>query len=111
MDEQYADLAKRIRCRKRGQAARSNFQKLDRKLQDRFGKFFYKQKVIEEMALVAENIHDKFQSSLEAINEARSTAQIRPTNSVIEVGAKKNPGARRICAHVLHRIFSQPACS
>ena len=40
------------------------FQKLDRKLQDTFPKFFYKQKVIEEMALVAENIHDKIQSSL-----------------------------------------------
>ena len=39
------------------------------KLQDSFGKFFYKQKVIEEMALVAENIHDKIQLSLRTIQE------------------------------------------
>ncbi|HUR44470.1 MAG TPA: RNA polymerase sigma factor RpoD [Candidatus Saccharimonadales bacterium] len=45
------------------------FRKLDKKLQDSFAKFFYKQKVIEEMALVAENIHDKIQASLLTIAE------------------------------------------
>jgi RNA polymerase primary sigma factor len=40
------------------------FRKLDRKLQASFPKFFYKQKVFEEMAMVAENIFDKLQSSL-----------------------------------------------
>ena len=45
---------------KRDKLAR-NFRKLDKKLQDSFPKFYYKQKVIEEMALVAENIHDKIQ--------------------------------------------------
>ncbi len=39
------------------------FKKLDRKLQATFPKFFYKQKVFEEMAMVAENIFDKLQSS------------------------------------------------
>ena len=47
----------------------ARFQKLDRKLQDTFAKFFYKQKVIEEMALVAENIRDKIQASLRLIQE------------------------------------------
>ncbi len=42
----------------------ARFQKADLKLQAGFGKFFFKQKVIEEMALVAENIHDKIQLSL-----------------------------------------------
>ena len=55
------------------------FKKLDKKLQDSFPKFFFKQKVIEEMALVAENIHDKTQSSLRAVHELetqrKSTAQ------------------------------------
>ncbi|MGA3164106.1 MAG: sigma-70 family RNA polymerase sigma factor [Verrucomicrobiota bacterium] len=55
------------------------FKRLNQKLQGAFPKFCYKQKVIEEMVLVAENIHDKFQCSLRALAEARkqreSTAQ------------------------------------
>src|ERR1051325_9349477 len=47
----------------------AEFKKLDKKLQDTFGRFYYKQKVIEEMALVAENIHDKVQLSLRSIQE------------------------------------------
>jgi RNA polymerase primary sigma factor len=47
----------------------NEFQKLDVKLQKTFPKFFYKQKVLEEMALVADNIHDKIQASLKAIHE------------------------------------------
>jgi len=39
------------------------FQRQDQKLQRAFPKFFYKHKVIEEMALVAENIRDKFRLS------------------------------------------------
>ena len=37
----------------------ASLRKLDHRLQAAFSKFFYKQKVVEEMALVAENIHDK----------------------------------------------------
>ena len=44
---------------------------LDKKLQDAFGKFYYKQRVIEEMALVAENVHDKIQLSLHTIKELK----------------------------------------
>ena len=45
------------------------FKELNEKLQRTFNKFFFKQKVIEEMALVADNIHDKFQASLRIIAE------------------------------------------
>ena len=45
------------------------FKKLDQRLQTSFPKFFYKQKVIEEMCLVAENIHDKVQCSLRQIQD------------------------------------------
>jgi RNA polymerase primary sigma factor len=45
------------------------FKKLDRKLQKLFNRFYYKQRVIEEMLLVAENIHDKMQLSRRAIQE------------------------------------------
>jgi RNA polymerase primary sigma factor len=46
------------------------FKRADRQLQGMFPKFCYKQKVVEEMALVAENIHDKLQYSLRALAEA-----------------------------------------
>jgi RNA polymerase primary sigma factor len=45
------------------------FKNADRQLQATFAKFCYKQKVVEEMALVAENIHDKLQYSLRALAE------------------------------------------
>ncbi len=55
------------------------FKNADRQLQPAFSKFCFKQKVVEEMALVAENIHDKLQYSLRALAEAEmqreSTAQ------------------------------------
>ena len=55
------------------------FVKLDKKLQAAYPKFFFKQRVVEEMAQVAENIHEKIQYSLRAITEAEnqreSTAQ------------------------------------
>src|SRR5690606_1261053 len=44
-------------------------QKLDKKLQATFPKFFYKQKVIEEMIVVAGNVHEKFQASVRRIQE------------------------------------------
>jgi RNA polymerase primary sigma factor len=46
------------------------FKRADRLLQATFAKFCFKQKVVEEMVLVAENIHDKLQSSLRALAEA-----------------------------------------
>ncbi len=55
------------------------FLKLDRKLRAAFPKFCFKQKVNEEIALVAENIHDKLRYSLrglaEAENQRESSAQ------------------------------------
>jgi RNA polymerase primary sigma factor len=50
--------------------AMAAFKNGDRQLQATFLKFCYKQKVVEEMALVAENIHDKLQYSLRALAEA-----------------------------------------
>ncbi|EEF60724.1 RNA polymerase sigma factor RpoD [Pedosphaera parvula] len=56
----------------------AEFKKLDKKLQDTFPKFYYKQKVIEEMILVAQNIHDKIQASLRTtvdLEKARKSDQ------------------------------------
>jgi len=62
-------------------AARTRFKKLDRKLQATFPKFFFKQKVAEEMALVAENIHDKIQMSLRVLKDLED----QPRNAAQQV--------------------------
>ena len=67
----------------------ARFQKLDRQLQNAFGKFFYKQKVIQEMALVAENIHDKIQSSLRLIQELEAGGKSPPPRPIIESERRK----------------------
>jgi RNA polymerase primary sigma factor len=48
------------------------FQKLNAKLQELFPRFAYKQKVIEEMIVVASNVHEKFQQSWRLIQELES---------------------------------------
>ncbi len=45
------------------------FKKLNARLQETFPKFYYKQKVVEEMIVVAGNVHEKFQSSLRLLQE------------------------------------------
>ena len=65
------------------------FRKADKKLQDWFGKFFYKQKVIEEMALVAENIHDKIEMSLRSIVELESERKSEQQLGVIDSERRK----------------------
>ena len=50
--------------------AQAAFARLDKKLQAYFPKFHFKQKIIDEMALVTENIRDKIQSSLQILQSA-----------------------------------------
>ena len=67
----------------------ARFVSLDRRLQEDFPKFFYRQKVIEEMALVAENIHDKLQSSLAVVRQAQAQDKPRDPQPVIESEQRK----------------------
>jgi RNA polymerase primary sigma factor len=67
----------------------SEFRKLDKKLQDTFHQFYYKQKVIEEMALVAENIHDKIQMSLRTIGECGQQRKSNQTQSIAQSEERK----------------------
>jgi RNA polymerase primary sigma factor len=50
----------------------TEFQKKDEKLQKQFDKFFFKYRVIEEMALVAENVQEKMLLSLRVIQVHKS---------------------------------------
>src|SRR6185436_16371811 len=61
----------------------ATFKKLDQRLQKTFEKFCYKQRVIEEMALVAENIHDKIQLSVGAIEELTHQRKPAPQQHAI----------------------------
>ena len=45
------------------------FLKMDKKLQSAYPKFFYKQRVLEDMIVVAGNVHEKFQASVRHIQE------------------------------------------
>jgi RNA polymerase primary sigma factor len=70
VDGQYALLQADAADQKTpGSKTWREFQRIDERLQRTFNKFYYKQRVIEEMALVADNIHDKVQLSLRTISE------------------------------------------
>ncbi len=60
------------------------FKKLDRKLQETFPKFYYKQRVIEEMVLVTQNIPDKIHASLRAIGDLERQRKSEQQQSIIK---------------------------
>src|SRR5205814_8208142 len=67
----------------------ARLQQLDQKLQQTFVRFCFKPKVIDEIILVAENIHDKMQSSLRAIGELERRAKSIGRRSLIETERRK----------------------
>jgi len=87
VDEKYAEWQTAPKAKKDKVSA--DFKKLDAKLQTTFPKFYYKQKVIEEMALVAENIHDKIQASLRSIEEYEKQRKSSLQQQVIDGEQKK----------------------
>jgi RNA polymerase primary sigma factor len=66
---------RKIIQKSRREAGLKELQKLDKKLQATFPKFFYKQKVIEEMIVVAGNVHEKFQASVRRIQELENLSK------------------------------------
>jgi len=53
----------------------AEYKELSRKIQGFFRKFYFKQKVIEEMSLVAENVYERFQASLRSQEAAEEAHQ------------------------------------
>ncbi|HEY5296710.1 MAG TPA: RNA polymerase sigma factor RpoD [Verrucomicrobiae bacterium] len=79
MDEKYFSWQK-AQQKSRKDKMQRELKKMSLKLQDFFTKFFYKQKIVEEMIVVAGNVHEKFQVSLRHIQELenlRTTAERR----------------------------------
>jgi RNA polymerase primary sigma factor len=71
VDEKYLAWQKAGTQRSRQQLLAA-CRKLDQKLQGTFPKFYYKQKVLEDMIIVAGNVHEKFQACLRRIQELES---------------------------------------
>src|SRR5438094_3098488 len=67
----------------------SRLQKLDRKLQKTLARFCFKPRVIDEMILVAENVHDKMQTGLRAIRDLERRARSQAHRSLIEAERQK----------------------
>ena len=67
VDVKYAAWQKASKARR--DRVFKQFKKLDKKLQETFPRFFYKQKILEEMIVVAQNIHDSFANSLKRVSE------------------------------------------
>ncbi len=65
------------------------FKRLNQKLQRVFPRFCCKHKVIEEMALVAENIHDKLQYSLRALADAEAQRESSAQRHLVEAEQQK----------------------
>ena len=88
VDDKYAEWQGAPNKIKRDKT-HGEFAKLDKKLQDSFPKFYFKQKVIEEMALVAENIHDKIQLSARAILEMEAHRKSAQQQQIIQGEQRK----------------------
>jgi RNA polymerase primary sigma factor len=65
------------------------FLKRDKKLQALFPKFCFKQKVNEEIALVAENIHEKLQYTLRALADAQGQRESSAQKHLVEAERQK----------------------
>jgi RNA polymerase primary sigma factor len=67
----------------------ARFHKLQDRLQRSFPAFCYKQTVIEEMALVAENVHDKIQASVRLLQELEAQERSSQSGGTIESEQRK----------------------
>jgi RNA polymerase primary sigma factor len=83
VDEKYAAWQKAAQKGRKEKLAKE-FAKMNVKLQEMFPKFAYKQKVIEEMIVVAGNIHEKFQTSCRHIQELERLRSSSDRRAAIE---------------------------
>jgi len=88
VDEQFAAWRSAHGKPQRSRVAKL-LEKLTHKLETTFPKFYFKHKVIEEMALVAENIHDKVQSSRHVIVDQEHQSKSAHQQAIIESEQRK----------------------
>ena len=83
VDEKYMSWQK-LTVPGRRDNAWKELHKLDKKVQDSFPKFFYKQKVLEDMIVVAGNVHEKFRTSLRHITELEARRKSGEQQSALQ---------------------------
>jgi RNA polymerase primary sigma factor len=88
VDEKYARWQETSKASARERLFKE-FKKLDRKLQETFPRFYYKQRIIEEMVLVTQNIEDKIHASQRVIGELEHQRKSEPQRSVIQSEKQK----------------------
>jgi len=88
VDEKYFQWQK-AQQKGRKEALARELKKMGVKLQEGFAKFYYKQKVVEEMIVVAGNIHEKFQASLRHLAELESQRTTSERRAAIESEQQK----------------------
>ncbi len=66
-----------------------DLKRLNARLEETFSKFFYKQKVIEEMIVVAGNVHEKFQTSLRLVQDLEAQRATPSRRTAIEAEQAK----------------------
>jgi RNA polymerase primary sigma factor len=81
VDKKYLDWRRAPKAK--AKKACDAFENLNDKLQKNFPKFKFKQKVIEEMGLVADNIHDKMQQNLRAIEQLQKASKSSQTDMML----------------------------
>ncbi|MDR3456390.1 MAG: RNA polymerase sigma factor RpoD [Verrucomicrobiae bacterium] len=88
VDEKYFQWQK-AQQKGRKEALARELKKMGVKLQDGFAKFYYKQKVVEEMIVVAGNIYEKFQASLRHLGELEAQRTTSERRAAVESEQQK----------------------
>jgi len=88
VDEKYARWQEASKASAREKLF-NEFQKLDRKLQETFPRFYYQQRVIEEMVMVTQNIHDKIHASQRVIGDWECQRKSEQQQSIIKSEKQK----------------------
>ena len=88
VDEKYAE-AQACASKAKREKLLKELKKLEKRLQESFPKFFYKQKVIEEVALVAENIVDKFLTCQRTIQDLEAHKKLPNGQAILQAELRK----------------------
>jgi RNA polymerase primary sigma factor len=83
VDAKYVGWQKAVQ-KGRKDRLRRELDKLNTKLQELFPRFAYKQKVIEEMIVVAGNVHEKFKASARLVQEMEALRTSGERRAIIE---------------------------
>src|SRR5271154_5003533 len=88
VDEKYFSWQK-AQQKGRKESLAKELHKMSAKLQEMFAKFYYKQKVAEEMIVVAGNIYEKFQASLRHLTELEAQRNTNERRTATEAEHQK----------------------